>query len=83
MNSNFCMIVIMTDVQLIKIQVNHVVNIGETAVFAVQFRRKICHKIINFNEMHYVNKLSNTFNCIAKNSKCTIESERQGSTQQS
>ena len=66
MNSNFSMIVIMADVQLIKMQVNHVVTIGQTAVFSVQSRRKSFHKIIIFNEMHYVNKLSDTFNCIAK-----------------
>ena len=56
----------MTDVKLIKMQVNHVVNIGQTAVFSVQSRRKLFNKIIIFNEMHYVNKLSDTFNCIVK-----------------
>ena len=47
----------MTDVQLIKIQVNHVVNTGQTAVFLMQFRRKLFHKMIIFNEIHYVDKL--------------------------
>ena len=63
----------MTDVQLIKMQVNHVVNIGQTAVFSVQFRRKSFRKNIIFYDMHYVNKLSDTFNCIAKIQNALLE----------
>ena len=67
------MIVIRTDMQLIKMQVNHVVNIGQTAVFSVQFRRKSFRKNIIFYDIHYVNKLSDTFNCIAKIQNALLE----------